>query len=576
MDGVPRLTTEAGAGRAEMTALILTRFLAVRFGFQALLAMSLPWIAVRPVAGGVWGAFAAVLLSLAAGVTIGRAGKGSTLYASGPFWLVDLLGTSFLAWPFAGSGQHFDLALFVLLAGTAPFVTTGRAIVVLTVGDLVVFHSLRWVAAGAFFAGGSEAAFLLGSVVATLGIASAAYTVWFLQEASKAAIDEQRKKQLYGKEVRALLADQDSARKQLEAANAMLRSHASALEKSRAALEQRNAELAVLADTFRIMSSELERPALLARVLENLVPVLRAESGSVMLVDRRAGGELRIEAAIGLPPEVVAVGRLLPGRGVAGWVVETNAPLLLNDPASDMRAVELLGTVKHRISSIVSVPLHGPDGVVGTLNVENRTPGRKFVPSALDFLTIVAAQLSVALERVALYERLRDEAVTDPLTGLYNQRYFWQRIHEELSRAERYGTELSLMMVDLDGFKRFNDTYGHPAGDEALKRVARILQDSVRQGDVVARYGGEEFVVVCPNTGRKDVTALAERLRQLVERVSTGKFDHGGRMHKNITLSMGVAVFPHNASSAEDLVASADSCLYAAKESGRNRVCVAQ
>ncbi|MGV3617038.1 MAG: diguanylate cyclase [Fimbriimonas sp.] len=163
--------------------------------------------------------------------------------------------------------------------------------------------------------------------------------------------------------------------------------------------------------------------------------------------------------------------------------------------------------------------------------------------------------------------RLRDLATTDGLTGLRNHRHFRERLAEEIARTERYGPPLVVLMIDVDFFKQYNDTYGHPAGDEVLRDLATILRDGVRKTDLVARYGGEEFAVVLPQTTDEAAKALAERLRASVEAYAWD--------HQRITISVGGAAFSPAHPTAEALVQAADDALYAAKRAGRNRVAFA-
>lgn len=168
------------------------------------------------------------------------------------------------------------------------------------------------------------------------------------------------------------------------------------------------------------------------------------------------------------------------------------------------------------------------------------------------------------------YERARQMAITDSLTGLHNFGYFKDRLTEERRRAERYQRLLSLIIFDLDHFKRYNDTHGHPAGNEVLREVAGILRQEARETDLVARYGGEELVIVLPETNRKTSWDVAERIRK---RVSRAVFQPNGRSQpERVTLSAGVATFPVDAVHEDELIARADASLYAAKASGRDRV----
>lgn len=176
-------------------------------------------------------------------------------------------------------------------------------------------------------------------------------------------------------------------------------------------------------------------------------------------------------------------------------------------------------------------------------------------------------------ELAAANSRLAQLAVTDGLTGLYNHRHFHERLTLEVERSFRNGLPLSLLMIDVDHFKFYNDHHGHPAGDEVLRQLSQLLADGRRANDFVARYGGEEFCVVLVDTPKLTAAKVAERMR---ERVATHPFKHASEQPGTcLSISLGVATFPDDAGDAESLVRSADSALYAAKHGGRNCVVLA-
>ncbi|HLJ54138.1 MAG TPA: GGDEF domain-containing protein [Chthonomonadaceae bacterium] len=185
------------------------------------------------------------------------------------------------------------------------------------------------------------------------------------------------------------------------------------------------------------------------------------------------------------------------------------------------------------------------------------------------WLRELAAGLAGPLEQVFAHDELRRLAFRDPMTGLANYRAFRDLLAEETGRAVRYGHPLSLLLVDVDRFKRVNDGYGHPAGDEVLRHVARVLQEHVRAIDTPARYGGEEFAVLCPETEVEAAVVLADRLRAALE-ASPCALPSGELIR--VTMSVGVAVYPSDALNESDLIAAADEALYEAKRAGRNRV----
>jgi diguanylate cyclase (GGDEF)-like protein len=196
-------------------------------------------------------------------------------------------------------------------------------------------------------------------------------------------------------------------------------------------------------------------------------------------------------------------------------------------------------------------------------------------PFNLDQIRIVVAK---TLERSRLRRRAEEGEIykqlsrIDGLTELFNYAFFQQLLKTEIERAQRYGHELSLLMIDIDDFKGYNDRNGHPAGDEALKHLSRVMSRAVRGCDFIARYGGDEFVVVLPETDLSEAKLIGERLRLLVEQT---EFENE-LVHKQglITVSVGLATYPHDAQTKEDLIKRADEALYKAKALNRNKLCV--
>jgi diguanylate cyclase (GGDEF)-like protein len=217
----------------------------------------------------------------------------------------------------------------------------------------------------------------------------------------------------------------------------------------------------------------------------------------------------------------------------------------------------------------------------GELGARTRDCGAIASPSSAEEL----AQLGLALDEMAetLQDRnerlqqaiaeLKQEATTDPLTGLYNRRYLWDFLRRELIRARRSGAPVALIALDLDRFKQVNDTYGHGAGDLVLKRAAEAILSNIRGSDIACRYGGEEILVVLPEAGLEIAHSRAEAIRAGLERA---RFEHEGRRFGPVTASFGIAVYPEHGSDAEALVQAADRALYEAKRGGRNRVAVAR
>ena len=215
-----------------------------------------------------------------------------------------------------------------------------------------------------------------------------------------------------------------------------------------------------------------------------------------------------------------------------------------------------------RQEGIVAVPLLVKNELNGCLVL-------KGCPSAQEeSLSIVASQFAPAIQKVKLYEKIQELAITDGLTRVSSRRYFLERFQEELARSKRYQLSLAFLMADIDHFKEHNDRCGHLVGDVVLREVASLIKTSVREIDLVGRYGGEEFAIVLPDTSLEGALQVAERIRSSVEGHPFAAYDEVLR----VTLSLGVGVFPENGEEAMGLIDVADSALYHAKRSGRNRV----
>jgi diguanylate cyclase (GGDEF)-like protein len=221
------------------------------------------------------------------------------------------------------------------------------------------------------------------------------------------------------------------------------------------------------------------------------------------------------------------------------------------------------------LASHVGIPLRTGDSIFGVLATGSATP-REFTAAELERLTVISNQASLALQNALLHEELERLSVTDRLTELYNHGYFQQRLEEEIGRAGRFGHMLSLIMIDIDDFKEFNDTYGHPRGDRVLHMVSDTIKANLREMDVAARYGG---VVVLPETDTEGAAAVAERIRAGVEALEFATAEGAAPVRK--TISLGVATYPFHAKVQNRFVEAADKAMYAAKHAGKNAVRVA-
>jgi diguanylate cyclase (GGDEF)-like protein len=245
------------------------------------------------------------------------------------------------------------------------------------------------------------------------------------------------------------------------------------------------------------------------------------------------------------------------------------APIsVIADVDNDRRALkfmEFLGTVGSR--SLIAAPLISDNRVIGILMVHQTSRLRDWQAGEVRLVAALADQLAVAISHAQLFAQVKHQAITDGLTGLYNHIYFKNRLAEELNRAQRKGTQCSLLMIDLDKLKQINDTYGHPIGDAAIRQVATVLKSLLRSGDTAARYGGEEFGIILPETPLSEAVLIADRLRRNINRNPVPGLGH-------ISASIGAACYPLQAGAIDELIDKADRALYVAKRGGRNRVCV--
>ncbi|WP_301103064.1 DUF484 family protein [Propionivibrio sp.] len=227
------------------------------------------------------------------------------------------------------------------------------------------------------------------------------------------------------------------------------------------------------------------------------------------------------------------------------------------------------------IASVALLPLTRQGELIGSLHFGSADPERYRTGCATDFLERLAEIIAICLESALTQERLKLAGLTDGLTGVQNRRYFEHRYPVEISQARRYKHSLACMFLDIDKFKRINDSHGHQTGDEVLRRVARIIQSQLRAGDTIARYGGEEFVVLLPQSGLHHARQVAERIRSSIEEIRLQA--HSGQAIK-VTISIGLSMLPDTEQAgqhpqlAERLIAAADQALYQAKNGGRNRV----
>jgi diguanylate cyclase (GGDEF)-like protein len=262
--------------------------------------------------------------------------------------------------------------------------------------------------------------------------------------------------------------------------------------------------------------------------------------------------------------------RVSVGEGAVGFVAERSNPVVIPAPTPGGAR---FSRHEPRFPVAVAVPIYSHDKILGVLALYRSDPRKHFADQELEMVTFLAEQGGTAIENVLLHEEAQRLSITDGLTGIWNRRYFQMQFRQVLATAARFNRTFSVLMLDLDHFKRINDTYGHRRGDEVLVEFAQRVTTMVREVDTFARYGGEEFACLLTETDINGAMTTAEKIREAVARDPLGDAD-GTPLH--LTVSIGIAAYPEHGDSFISLVEAADRALYRAKQTGRNQVCVAE
>ena len=338
-------------------------------------------------------------------------------------------------------------------------------------------------------------------------------------------------------------------------------------------LDKKFDRFAAISELTKTMTGIQDYEILLQTILDKSAELLKAEQGSLMLVDHDTEN-LHVEAKKGNSDEVPEKHRINRGEGIAGRVAELGEAILVENLEDDPRVMQK-NRQHYKTRSFVSVPLKIDDRIIGVLNLSDKMSGEVFDEEDLKLIQSFATQAAIVMERNVFYHRseeLKKLTITDSLTGLLNRRYLYERLKDEVARSERYNHHLSLLMLDLDGFKSCNDTFGHLFGDKMLKDIAEALQNTVRSMDIVARYGGDEFMVILPETAEALAIDIAERLRSNVAVKAVLPQEAADKVPHPLTASIGVVCYPDHGKTIELLLENVDKALYRAKNKGKNRI----
>lgn len=335
-----------------------------------------------------------------------------------------------------------------------------------------------------------------------------------------------------------------------------------ALEETNDQLQARLNALSLLFDVARSLNATLEPKELFKRISALITERMKIPRFSIMMVSPRN----QLEVAISVP------------RGAEGMSFEIGEGAC-GHAAATVKAVYIPDTSHHELfvargarpagGSLLAIPMIHKERLLGVVNFE-RAETAAFDAGEIELFTAVTDQVAMAVQNARLHHETVELSITDSLTGLPNRRYLFSRLELEVARAQRFGTGLSMVMVDIDHFKKLNDSAGHRAGDRTLREVSDRMKALVRKVDTLGRYGGEEFALLLPQVSRAEALEVAEKLRQAV---AEHDFTHGATLPgERVTISVGVATLPDDADTLERLVDCADSALYASKRGGRNLV----
>ena len=328
--------------------------------------------------------------------------------------------------------------------------------------------------------------------------------------------------------------------------------------------KKKSKQLEAIQEVSKNIVSVLDMDDLFKQIVNSIYYTFGYYYTIILLVDE-ASKELFIKAFSGPSIKFPIRRRVkISEEGITGWVAKTGKPLLVGDVSKEPKYLFIEEFPDTR--SELAVPIKIKDKVIGVLDVQS-VELNDFDESDLTTLTTLSELIAIAIENASLYKESERLAITDDLTGLYNTRYFYAALEKEIERSQELDHSFSIIIFDIDDFKKYNDTYGHLVGDQLLQELAGLMIKKCRSSDIIARYGGEEFVIILPETEYDGAVLVAERLRKSVKKYSfkINKKEKKGK----VTISLGIATYPENATKVKDLIHAADINLYGEKRIGK-------
>ncbi len=334
-------------------------------------------------------------------------------------------------------------------------------------------------------------------------------------------------------------------------------------------LERRNRELEALIEIGKALTSTIDHANVLTLIMDQVSRLLKSQAWSLLSLNEQTG-ELTFEIAVSPAAEKLKGLRLSRGQGIAGWVAEHGLPLLIADVRNDARFSDMVDkAAAFETRSVLCVPIRSKDHILGVIELVNGPEEDAFSDADLQILSTISDYAAIAIENARNFRRISELVITDDLTGLFNGRHFHALLEEEIERVRRFGGKLSLVFIDLDYFKKVNDTRGHLVGSRTLAELGQLIKKNLRKVCKPARYGGDEFVIILPNTSKNGAMTLANRLLNIFR---NHVFYDDEAAPFQLTASLGISTFPDDAQSKDDLIRLADKAMYRVKESTRNAV----
>ena len=331
-------------------------------------------------------------------------------------------------------------------------------------------------------------------------------------------------------------------------------------------------EIEVFNRIGKTLTSTLETKVVLQKIMKHISNLFKPDRWSLMLVDENSL-ELSYEIFVGKGSSKIKSNKLKVGDGIAGWVAKNGEPLFIPDVSKETRvsshSEKIYSLTNH---SVLCAPLKARNKVLGVIELIYEPGSRQVTDHDMIIFTTLADYAAISLENSRIYSKLQEISIIDDVTGLYNSRYMHNIMEMELDRAKRYNSRLSIIFMDLDFFKKINDTYGHLVGSRLLHEIASVMNNQIRKVDYLCRYGGDEFVLILPNTTKAGAYKVALRLKQAIKE---HVFLNEEGLDVNMTSSFGVASYPEDAKNKDELIRRGDEAMYQVKNTTRDGVAMA-